>query len=126
MLLIPIHKHITPISLSQIVRPKHPIRRPIVNAKRIWLKSIELPVGFSNIRSTNFSNTLTVNTASTGGTSYTITLPDRIYTSIQQLLHDINLFFIATYTGDIIDISTIYTYTSTFIDYNVGYGKCLI
>ena len=73
------------------------LRKPIVNAKRIWLKSIELPIGFSNIRSTNFSNTLTINTASTGGTSYTITLPDKIYTSIQVLLNDINLFFVATY-----------------------------
>ena len=42
------------------------LRNPIYNAKRIWLKSLEIPIGFSNIRSNNFSNTLTVATASSG------------------------------------------------------------
>ena len=87
------------------------LRNPIYNAKRIWLKSLEIPIGFSNIRSNNFSNTLTVATASSGGTTYSITLPDKIYGSVQLLLNDINAFFSATYptVNIVFSINTGYT-----------------
>ena len=73
------------------------LRVPINNPKRIWLKSIELPIGFANVRESNLSNTMTVQTLYTGGTQYTITLPDKIYNNIQSLLDDINAAFLFSY-----------------------------
>ena len=73
------------------------LRIPINNPRRIWLKSIEIPLAFSNIRSSNLSNTITVSTSYTGGTQYTITIPDKTYSSIQILLDDINAAFLSTY-----------------------------
>ena len=74
------------------------LQTPVVNAKRMWLKSIELPVGFPNIRAYNGSSTITLSTAQNGsGTNYTITLPDKIYNSTKLLLDDINAAFIAAY-----------------------------
>ena len=54
--------------------------------KRVYLKSLECPVGFSNIRtgSTNvFSFVL-------NGTTYKVTLSEKNYTSISTLLTDLN------------------------------------
>lgn len=60
---------------------------PIRNVKKIYLKSIEIPIGFNNVRSSNglssFSFTL-------NGTSYSITLTDKVYSSMATLLTDIN------------------------------------
>ena len=75
------------------------LRTPIQNPKRIWLKSVELPIGFANIRSNNASNTITVSTNANpaSGTNYTITLPDRIYNSMSSLLADINSSFASNF-----------------------------
>ena len=65
----------------------------ISKIKRIYLKSIEMPIGFTNIRNGNTSNTLTmIMSKPTTDESYTFTivLPDNNYTSIQSLLNDIN------------------------------------
>ena len=56
------------------------------NLKKIYLKSIELPVGFTNIRAENHSNTLTI---SVNTISCTITIPPQSYTII-QLINAIN------------------------------------
>ena len=75
------------------------LRTPIYNAKRIWLKSIELPIGFCNIRSNNNSNTITISTSANAGsgTNYTITLPDLIYNSMSSLFTDINAAFASAF-----------------------------
>lgn len=75
------------------------LRIPIEKVKRIWLKSIELPLNFGTIRSSNGSNTITVTTTATGlgGSTYTISLYDKIYTSISTLLSDINSAFATAY-----------------------------
>ena len=70
------------------------LRVPIQNPKRIWLRSVELPIGFSNIRSNNGSNTMTISTSSTFASgNYTITLTDKIYTSLSSLITDLNTAF---------------------------------
>lgn len=70
----------------------------ISKVKRIYLKSVELPVGFTNIRDTNTSNSLSMNiskiinfpTSQEINYSFDITLPNKNYTNIQSLLTDIN------------------------------------
>ena len=69
------------------------LRIPIVKPKRVWLKSVELPIGFCNIRSSNFSNTITLSSAVSNGTNYTVTIPDRIYSNIKTLLDTLNVAF---------------------------------
>ena len=73
------------------------LRVPIRNPKRIWLKSVELPIGFANVRKNNGSNTLGIGILPTDGT-YTITLPDKIYTTITSLLADINTAFASAFS----------------------------
>ena len=63
--------------------------------KRIYLKSVELPVGFTNIRDTNTSNLLSMTLTKITLTerisySFSITLRNKHYTNIQSLIKDIN------------------------------------
>ena len=76
----------------------------ISKVKKIYLKSVELPVGFTNIRDTNTSNSLSMNISKTINVlsspqeikySFNITLPNKNYTSIQSLLTDINNLIVA-------------------------------
>jgi len=65
----------------------------ISKIKRIYLKSVEIPIGFTNIRNGNTSNILVMNMSklfSDESYSFTIVLPDKNYTSMQSLLNDIN------------------------------------
>ena len=59
--------------------------------KRVYLKSLELPVGFSNIRKGS-TDTLKF---FINGAPYTVVLPEKNYTQIAQLLIDINTAIIA-------------------------------
>ena len=72
------------------------LRVPIQQPKRIWLKSVELPIGFANVRKNNGSNTLGISILPTDG-PFTITLPDKIYISISSLLDDINAKFASSF-----------------------------
>ena len=65
---------------------------PLKNIKRISLASLELPVGFTNIRASNFLNVFTITIASI---TSTITLTPNNYTSIVTLLTDMNSAFTA-------------------------------
>jgi hypothetical protein len=70
-----------------------PLPYQINHVKRIYLKSVELPVGFTNIRDTNTSNLLSMtleNVSSNVSYSFSITLPNKNYTSMISLLTDIN------------------------------------
>lgn len=64
----------------------------LANAKRrvknIYLRSIELPVSFPNVRSNSNMNFINV---IGDGTTYKITLDDKIYKSINELIDDINI-----------------------------------
>jgi hypothetical protein len=61
---------------------------PIKRAKKIYLKSIEIPIGFNNIRTS--SNGLNNFIFTINSTTYTVILVDKVYTSISALLIDIN------------------------------------
>ena len=57
------------------------------NIKRITLKSLEMPIVFTNIRSDNTSNIINMGV---GPNTYNIVLPNFNYTNIQTLITDIN------------------------------------
>jgi hypothetical protein len=61
---------------------------PIRKAKKIYLKSVEIPIGFNNIRTS--SNGLNEFEFTVNSVTYTIILTDKVYTSISTLLTDIN------------------------------------
>ena len=98
----------------------------INNIKKIYLKSIELPVGFTNIRSENNSNTLTI---SVNGIICTIYITPQNYTittlinAINQAIIDTNIFidtnsiYLPTFSiiGQKIAISTTNSLLSTFV-----------
>jgi hypothetical protein len=64
----------------------------ISKSSKIRLASVELPLGFNNIRSSNYSNTLTM---TIGSTSSTITLSSAYYSSASTLCTAINNAFTA-------------------------------
>ena len=57
---------------------------PIRNVQKIYLKSIEIPISFNNIRVSNGTNTFKIN-------GFIITINENSYTSITTLLNDINI-----------------------------------
>ena len=59
------------------------LSNPLRNVQKIYLKSIEIPISFNNIRDSNGTNTFEINT-------YKITLNENNYISITTLLNDIN------------------------------------
>ena len=63
-----------------------PMNQSFRRIKRVYLKSCELPIGFSNIR-TGSTNTLNFKI---NGTTYTVTLTEKYYQTIDSLITDIN------------------------------------
>lgn len=56
------------------------------NIKRVNLVSVELPVGFTNIRTGSTDKFIFV----LNNITYTITLPEKIYSSVSQIIADLN------------------------------------
>ena len=76
------------------------LQTPLRNIKRISLKSIEMPIGFNNIRSSSKTNIIGVSVSYDGTTYrtiYSITLSDKTYSSVTTLLTDINTAFTTLY-----------------------------
>ena len=72
------------------------LSNPLRKVEKIYLKSVELPIGFTNVR-TNF-NSFVVSFSNASGSSYTnttITLTNNNYTDIASLLSDINTLLTA-------------------------------
>jgi hypothetical protein len=68
------------------------LSNPLRKVEKIYLKSVELPIGFTNVR-TNFNSfVISISNTSYGSTytSTTITLTNKNYTDINSLLTDIN------------------------------------
>lgn len=63
------------------------LAQPIHHPRKIYLKSVEMPITFTNIRASNNTNSLTILNK---GVVYNVLLPDKSYSSIQSLLSDIN------------------------------------
>ncbi len=66
------------------------LSRPITGCKRMYLKSVEMPLVFNTVRAANNSNILSIYPYSDPNTVYTIILPDKSYSSVSTLLNDIN------------------------------------
>ena len=98
---------------------------PLTNVKNIYLKSLEMPVGFCNVRSGGTLNTFSI---LFNGTTYSIVLPDTNYTSITQLCSDINNAFNSGGAGTILPSGAILTLTviNKNIDCNVQSSSSII
>ena len=90
------------------------LQTPLRNIKKIYLKSIEIPIGFNNIRANSKTNIIGVATGY-DGTSYiniySITLADKTYTSITSLISDINLAFATLYPS----VNIIFAVSNSYI-----------
>ena len=64
------------------------LSNPLRNVQKIFLKSIEIPISFNNIRASNGTNTFQITIQSI---TYTITVSENSYTSIISLITDINV-----------------------------------
>ena len=67
------------------------LSNPLRKVEKMYLKSVELPIGFTNVR-TNF-NSFVISISNASGNNYTsstITLTNNNYTDISSLLTDIN------------------------------------
>jgi hypothetical protein len=75
---------------------------PLRRIKRIYLKSVELPINFNNIR-TNF-NTVEITVKGISTTSYNLTIPSAYYTNISDILtvlnNQIKFHIFQTFTTD--------------------------
>ena len=63
-----------------------PMNQQFTNIKRVYLKSLELPCGFSNVRKGATDNIQFI----LNGTTYTVTLTEKFYSSITTLISDLN------------------------------------
>jgi hypothetical protein len=64
------------------------LSNPLRNVQKIFLKSIEIPISFNNIRACNGTNTFQIMIQSV---TYTITVDESSYTSILSLITEINV-----------------------------------
>jgi hypothetical protein len=73
------------------------LSNPLRKVEKIYLKSVELPIGFTNVR-TNFNSfVISISTTATNSVyvNTTITLTNKNYTDINSLLTDINTLLTA-------------------------------
>ena len=92
-------------STTNAYKAQYSMNQTYSRVKRVYLTSLELPVGFTNIRtgSTNtFSYTL-------NGTSYSVVLPEKNYTTIASLITDLNALFV----GKVANVNMILSLTSS-------------
>ena len=67
--------------------------QPKYNIKKIYLRSIEIPLGFNNVRANSNLHYISIATTYIGGVYsnfYNVYLPDKTYKDINTLLADIN------------------------------------
>ena len=86
---------------SNPYKAQYTMNQAFTNIKRVYLKSLECPVGFSNVRtgSTNvFSFVL-------NGTTYNVSLPEKNYTSTATLLTDLTTACVGVVSGVVMTFS---------------------
>jgi hypothetical protein len=66
------------------------------NIRRIYLKNMELPIGFSNIRSSNNSNVLRF---ILNGITYNCSITSQVYSSISSLITALNASILTAITS---------------------------
>ena len=87
-----------------------PMNQTFSRIKRVYLSTVEMPVGFSNIR-TGSTDTLIF---ALNGTTYLITLPEKNYTSISVLLTDINTLIASKISGVTMTFSSTTSLTTPY------------
>ncbi len=103
---------------------------PLRNIKNIYLKSLEMPITFDNIRSDNTSNVISLKV---NNNVINASLSTKNYTNINTLLSDINAALVASnITFTIVDgivsinfpiIATIKIENSVLMNYVLGFPK---
>lgn len=77
---------------------------PLRRIKRIYLKSVELPINFNNIRNNFNTIEFTFKGTTTATTSYILTIPSAYYTNINDILtvlnNQIKYHIFQTFTAD--------------------------
>ena len=91
----------TSSSNTNAYKANFPMNQTFCNIKRVYLTSVEVPVGFSNIRKGS-TDTLkfTLN-----GTSYSVTLAGKNYSAIATLITDLNTACVGIVSGVTITFS---------------------
>jgi hypothetical protein len=74
------------------------LSHPVKNLKNIFLNTVELPIGFYNIRSDNGTNQFTL---TIGTTTKTATLTSANYTSCSDLCSDLTTAFASLFTSNL-------------------------
>ena len=100
------------------------LNQKYTNIKKIYLKNCEIPIGFSNIRSSNNSNILRF---VLNGVSYNVTITSANYTSISTLLTALNASILSAITSTgftfVLSVNTsnniIITSTGAFSSYSI-------
>ena len=87
---------INAINNGDVFNASFPLPQPYSKIKNIYLKNIELPICFPNIRASNLSNILQF---SINGTNYSTTLTEKNYISISTLITDLNAAIVTTLTA---------------------------
>ena len=90
---------------------------PLRNIKKINLKSVEIPIGWNNIRANSRLNIIGLATGYNATTKtyaniYSVSLPDKTYSNIATLITDINLAFFSYYPS----VNIVFTLTNGYIN----------
>ena len=124
--LVPGSKRYSPNDYNLTVKLSH----PILNTKKIYLKSFTTAILFPNVRASSLLNFLDIKV--NGGVVQRIALTDKIYINIQSLIDDLNtasgvlfpssgyLFSLDPTSGTIRVYSSVYT-SVEMVDSNLAY-----
>ena len=99
------------------------LSNPLRNVQKIFLKSIEIPISFNNIRACNGTNTFQITIQSV---TYTITVDESSYTSILSLISEINVqlhLVLPNITFDILNNNVILVLTDYPINTVVSFNS---
>jgi hypothetical protein len=100
---------------------RFPLSTPIIEAKKLTLKSLELPVNFNNIRNSGTLNQFSISTNL--GNTYNVSIPSYNYSTIDTLVTALNNAFVGVVpnttftfvTGNYITLSATSTTITSFV-----------
>lgn len=95
----------TTTSTTNPYRSQYAMSQTFHKLKRVHLVSLELPIGFTNVR-TGSTNTFSFNL---NGSYYNLVLPEKNYTSITTLLSDLNALLV----GKVANVSIVISLTTS-------------
>jgi hypothetical protein len=80
------------------------LAQPIVNAKKIYLKSIEMPINFCNVRAVSTMNKISLTTNLNN--TYTVSVPEANYATIGSLTSALNTAFVGVIPSTTVTFAT--------------------